>query len=399
VLPRSAFSVKGSTGFRKWLFEGSTVRRIDFLLNKGRWAFDAEPRYTVGLLTATARPPAEGHRIEIAGVAESAGEFEAQAHRGGIALDPSALGPMLEVPLLRDQPAADLLAKLRGGHLFPYGSDERWACFSVYEFHETHDHHLWQEATEGLPLWKGESFDQYDPHGAGERVCPMTPEVMAKVRKSRPGAGSILVGTASVGERQEAVASELGHARVVYRRVTRATDSRTIIGCLIPPHVFIAYSGPYLAFTKGGNCERAACLAVMNSLPFDWQARRFVELSLSMTTLEGLHLPSLNDPTFQVLAEHGGRLSCVDERFAAFAESVGVEHGPLDPEQRERLLVEVDALVGRAWGLTVDDLEVIFADFTFDAVGQAYRERLRIRLKDLMLEAESRRAPPYGQRN
>jgi len=50
VLPRSAFSTRGPTEFRRWLFEGSTVERLDFLLNAGRWAFDAEPRYTSALL-------------------------------------------------------------------------------------------------------------------------------------------------------------------------------------------------------------------------------------------------------------------------------------------------------------------------------------------------------------
>ena len=42
------------------------------------------------------------------------------------------------------------------------------------------------------PLWKGESFDQFDPHGAEERFCPPTAAVMRKVLKSRPGMKSIL---------------------------------------------------------------------------------------------------------------------------------------------------------------------------------------------------------------
>ena len=71
VLPRSAFLAEGSRGFRKFLFESSTVERIDFLLNKGRWAFNAEPRYTVALLVAIAKSPPEDHRTEVAGIATS----------------------------------------------------------------------------------------------------------------------------------------------------------------------------------------------------------------------------------------------------------------------------------------------------------------------------------------
>jgi hypothetical protein len=200
-----------------------------------------------------------------------------------------------------------------------------------------------------------------------------------------------------VAERAAAVGAELEHARVAFRDVARATDSRTVIAALVPPHVFLTNKAPYLTFLDGGDLGRAACLAVMNSLPFDWQARRFVETNLNFFVLEGLRVPALDDATFRAVAHASARLSCVDERFAAFAESVGVEHGPLEREERERLLVEVDALVGRAWGLTSHDLDVVFADFTLDAVPEAYRERLRGRLDELTLEAEPRRASPVGQ--
>ena len=119
---------------------------------------------------------------------------------------------------------------------------------------------------------------------------------------------------------------------------------------------------------------------------------------LNFFVLEGLRVPPLDDATFRGVALASARLSCVDERYAAFAESIGVEHGPLEPEERERLLVEVDALVGRAWGLTSYDLDVVFDDFTLGAVPEDYRERLRVRLEELTLEAEPHAAPPVGQR-
>ncbi len=36
-----------------------------------------------------------------------------------------------------------------------------------------------------------------------------------------------------------------------------------------------------------------------------------------------------------------------------------------------------------AWGLDAADLEVIFSDFTLDAVPEAYRERVRLRFAEL----------------
>lgn len=53
VLPRSALMTQGAAGFRRWLFEHSSVTSVDVILNKGRWAFSMEPRYTVALLAAS----------------------------------------------------------------------------------------------------------------------------------------------------------------------------------------------------------------------------------------------------------------------------------------------------------------------------------------------------------
>jgi hypothetical protein len=74
------------------------------------------------------------------------------------------------------------------------------------------------------------------------------------------------------------------------------------------------------------------------------------------------------------IAERAARLSCVDARFRDFAEAAGVECGSLQREQRDRLRAEIDALVARAYGLTAGDLEVVFSDFTENALPASYRE-------------------------
>jgi len=383
VLPRSAFATEGSAGFRRWLFEESTCRRVDFLINAGRWAFDSEPRYTVALVAAERARPADDHLVQVAGPASSLADWDRQVAAPGFALHREAFGPGWTVPLLDSQAKADLLGKLRVGTAFPLGASSRWRCFPVQELNETFDRHLWQGAARGWQLWKGESFEQYDPHGAEARFCPDSAEVMTKVRKQRPGTGSLLAGELSVAARRKAVADEIGHARVAFRDVSRATDSRTVRACLVPPKVFLTNKAPYLAFAVGDNHARAACLGIMNSLPFDWQARRFVEINLNFFILEGLTVPDLADEDLAVVAAAAARLSCIDDRFAEFAESMGVEVGSLTDDERERLRVEIDARVARGWGLTADDLDVIVADFTTDAVPVGYRRRLADRLAEL----------------
>jgi hypothetical protein len=152
---------------------------------------------------------------------------------------------------------------------------------------------------------------------------------------------------------------------------------------MVPPRVFLTNKAPYLAFVADDLLHEGACLGLMNSLLLDWQARRFVEINLNFFILEGLRVPALDDDTFDTIAGAAARLSCPDERFAEFAAATGVEYGPLDPDERERLRAEIDARVAWAWGLTAEELEVVLSDFTLDAVPEAYRRRVRERLAEL----------------
>ncbi len=380
VLPRNVFAAKGSAAFRAWLFEHAPPRRLDFLLNNRSWAFDIHPQYSVALLVA--ERGGDFAEMHVAGVASSAAAFAAQVESSGLVLRREALGAALEVPLLPTQDDADLLAKLRTTGHFALGGG-RWRCFPVREFDEANDSSLWEQATDGRPLWKGASFDQFLPLGAGERLCPATPEAMAKALKPRPGGGSLVARAATVQQRAAAVARTVESTRVAFRDVTRATDSRTVRACLIPPAHFLTNTAPYLTFIDEDPGAEAACLAILNSLTFDWQARRFVEIHLNFFVLEGLRVPELDDTTFDELAEAAARLSCPDDRFADFAVATGVDVRPLDDDERASLLADIDARVACMWGLNADELEVVFRDFTLDAVPAAYRDRVRVRFAEL----------------
>ena len=192
VLPRGALVLLGSAGFRSWLFSKASPTRIDTLVNRRLWAFDIHPQYTVALVVAANTPGTPSARFELAGVATSAEQFEAQVERGGVEITVESLGAELELPLLRTQEEATVLAGLRAaGCRFSRGAGW-WACFQVRELRETEHHGLWEGATEGWPLWKGESFDQYDAHGREARVCPTTEDVWKVVHKPNPGSNTDL---------------------------------------------------------------------------------------------------------------------------------------------------------------------------------------------------------------
>jgi hypothetical protein len=190
-----------------------------------------------------------------------------------------------------------------------------------------------------------------------------------------------LADSVPLAARRLAAERTLSRARVAFRDVSRATDSRTVRAALIPPEHFLTNKAPYLVFVDDDPRAEAACLAVMNSLVFDWQARRFVETSLNFFILEGLRLPELSSTIFDQIAHAAARLSCPDERFADFANAAGVECGPIDGDERLRLRVEIDACVAQSWGVTADELELVFEDFTADAVKLEYRQAVLERLR------------------
>ena len=385
VLPRTAFLAEGAKGFRQWLFAQTLVTRVDYLLNAGRWAFDMEPRYTVGLLTGQLRTPTEQATFHVTGPSANLKEFRDAAGGEGLSIQASSLGSARVVPLLPSQMHADVLAKLRKGvqfkalespesqkiaegraaasHLAPYT-----------ELHETQQRALFSHS-KGVPVWKGRSFNQYAPHGGEPAGYAKWDEVFsfAQQKRMRSPVFKRMFSTEVLADPKT---HPMNHCRIAFRDVTRSTDSRTVRACLVPPRVPLTNSAPYLVVAGWLPLSQASLLGVLNSTPFDWLARRYVEIHLNFYVLNSLTFPPPANTPWQRIGELAARLSCVDERFAKFASEAGVDCGPLTEAQRNDMRAEIDAVIARAYDLTVDELRFIFTDFTENAVSPAYRRQV-----------------------
>ena len=178
VLPRSAFITKGATGFRRWLRGHTTLRRLDVLLNNRQWAFTIHPQYTIALLAMQRSNPTVDATFRMTGPSASLSAFDEAAGGDGIRITTTSLGSFGLVPLLPDQRHADLLAKLRSGsefaelHAPATKKIQRGASAASHvaphrELDATQQRRLFQNPPGGgrIPIWRGRSFDQYDPHG------------------------------------------------------------------------------------------------------------------------------------------------------------------------------------------------------------------------------------------
>lgn len=400
VLPRVSFLNDGSRGFRRWLFKECRPSRIDTLLNSGRWAFNMEPRYTIAL-TATQLETPEGGSLTITGPARDEREFANYIHTDGMEVSlttvaswslaltsDSAKEPSWELPLLPTPLHVSVLSKLRGGLRFDalrnpdnresnYGQVTSPDVKPYRELDESKQRALFTHPPDPgrIPVWKGRSFDQYDPHGAELAGFANRDDVLSFVQQKRKRS-RIFKQMFSAEVLADPNTHPIYDCRVAFRDVSRGTDSRTVRACLIPPCTPITHTAPILVVSGYSTVSQEYLLGVMNSLPFDWLARRYVESHLTYFILNGLTFPKWGSANWQRIGRLAARLSCVDERFAEFAVGAGVDCGPLTSAQSSEMRAEIDALVAQAYDLTEDELRFIFTDFTENAVSSAYREQV-----------------------
>ena len=383
VLPRTAFLAQGAIGFRQWLFTHNSIRRIDLLLNNSGWAFTIHPQYTIALLTGQRSAPDEFSTFSTSGPSANLSEFQKSTNGEGISIRASSLGNVRVLPLLPSQMHADVLAKLRRGIQFDAlqnpenqeilrGRAAASHAIPYRELDETQQRALFSHS-KGIPVWKGRSFNQYAPHGNKPAGFAVWDDVhsFAQNKRVRSPVFKRMFPTDFLADPDT---HPMNHCRIAFRDVTNRTNSRTIIACLIPPRTPLTNSAPYLVFAGWDFLSQAGLLGILNSLPLDWVARRYVETHLNFYVLNMLTVPSPDSTNWQRIGTLAAELSCVDERFKDFAEEAGVEWGPLAEAERSDKRAEIDALVARAYGLTEDELSFIFTDFTENAVTPAYRK-------------------------
>ena len=382
VLPRSALALKGSTLFRKEVFRRAARVDVAMLLNRRGWVFDeAEHRYTIGLV-CIAHGATESWSIRLRGPYAS----EA-AYREGVEKPSTAFGSgevlawndYASLPLLPDPDSIAVFAQIRKAPRLDLNECKSekvtWRARPDREMDATNQKHLMifedkEDRTDGFwPVYKGESFDLWEPD-TGRYYAWADPEpVLEWLQKKRVRAGKSRRDSAH----REFPAEHLRDPstlpcyapRVAFRDGTNRTNQRTVIACLVPSEVFIANQAPYLLWPRGDEKDQAYLLGILCSIPLDWYARRFVETHVSYFVFNPLPIPRLDrdDSLWRRVVEVAGRLACPDERFAQWAEAVGVACGPLGADAKMDAIHELDALAARLYGLSERQLVHVFETF------------------------------------
>lgn len=384
VLPRGALSGASLAEWRRRVISSGSFSDVCFLLNNQQWVFpEVHPQYTIGL---TVVGKGGDHVVRWCG--PFASEKDLLTGSSDFIEVPSAefsrWSDTLSFPLLADQGSAEILRRMMESAPFGAPQEDREFALIQGDMNATKDKSVLEfdvaEARGRIPVSTGASFNLWSPdaglpyaYSSPSVVRPyLTDKFTRALRTSRSAYHGMI---STPGQLQ------MDKARIAYRGIARATDTRTTIVCLLPPGRAVVDPAHLIVTRRGNPSDEAFLLGVMASIPFDWIARRWVELHLTFGILLRLPIPwqGYESTLGKRLREVAGRIAAVDDRFSNWASEVDVPTGSVkSKDEQEVLVAELDALVSLLYGLTEDQVEHVFATFHR---GWAYESRLDSVLK------------------
>jgi hypothetical protein len=328
VLPRGALSGSGLAQWRREVISSGSFSDVCFILNNQQWVFpEVHPQYTVGL---TVVGKGGDHVVRWSGPFASEKDF-ATGSGSPAELTAEEFGSWsgtAAFPLIPDPKSVEIFRQMKKSPRFDSLRDE-WAFRPLSELHATGDKAMLEFDTDTdrdrIPIYTGASFNLWDPD-AGKPYAYARPDVL------RPHLAKKLTGAAGNSRSAynglvfEPGTLPMDSARIAFRDIARATDTRTTISCLLPPGTSAVHQAPLLVRQLGDARAEAFLLGVMSSLPFDWGTRRWVELHLTFEILFALPIPLFDreSPLAHRVVEIAGRLAAVDERYSDWAKEIGV---------------------------------------------------------------------------
>ncbi|MGH7557371.1 MAG: Eco57I restriction-modification methylase domain-containing protein [Gemmatimonadota bacterium] len=378
VLPRSAFSVKGSEAFRKAVLDEDRIDDLCLLLNNRGWIFeDVHPQYTISLVSIHRDVPEKDRILNLRGPYRSRARYDFGIEEPPVRFvndevlewtDTAAL------PLLPTEESAEVFAQIRKAPRLDLDDGRSWRARPYAELHATNDRksgliRLSEKRPAGYwPVFKGESFDLWTPD-TGTYFGWADPEPAMKHLQTRRWSGKRRSNSPFSEFIENWIAGRKTlpclQARIAFRDVTNRTNRRTVIAALLPPEIFLTNKAPFLLWPRGDEKDQAFLLAILCSIPYDWYMRRFVETSLNYHILNPSPVPrpKRSSPLWKRAVEIAGRLAAPDERFARWAEAVGIPAAVVSADEKEGLIAELDAVAALLYGISDSQLRHVFETF------------------------------------
>jgi hypothetical protein len=278
----------------------------------------------------------------------------------------------LSVFEFKDRLDYSVTEKIYGGH--PLLGDvlpESWNVKFTREFDKTNDRDIFNYAGIGIPVLQGANLGFY-----GEVL--EAPTIWVDEDLGRKRLRAVIAKTTGVAD-LAGVPLDYECYRFGFRRIARATDTRTLYVSWLPKRNFAMYTltttvqhyfdgEKFVEYmTQPQQMFLYACMA---SYCLDFIMRFQVSTSVAMFNAYSLPVPRLTagNPYFDAIVPRAARLTCTRAEFADLWQAVTGEawtpaSGATDPTERQRLRDEIDALVAHLYGLSRAEFAHILGAF------------------------------------
>lgn len=375
VLPRKALEASGMRDWRRELLANGTFTDVTTLTNTDGWIFDGvHGQYTVGLVTVRADKTARaGRTMRTRGPFHSLASYQAGMTTACGAIDVDEFlgwSDSLGFPQLPDPRSLRVFQAMRGFPRLDYDA-AGWSVRGLRELNATDDKDKFgfTESPGAWPVYKGESFDRWNPETGVAYGWASPAQVVPALQDRR--LNQVRMKRSAFHQMPSSWAADPGtlpamHPRIAWRDVARATDTQTIVAALIPPQTIMVHQAYYLFWRDGAPATQAYVLGILSSLPFDWYARQMVESHVTIEFMRSSPVPRPlpDDPLRQRVSQVAGRLAAIDYRYADWAAGAGVPVGSVTSQEvKNNLIAELDAVAALLYRLSRRDVEHIFATF------------------------------------
>ena len=375
VLPRSALTSSGMADWRLSVFEDGDFVEVTTGQNRGHWIFDdVGESYSVAFVS-TRRAHNPSGIVHTRGPYRSLTAYQLGISHPSIELSGAGIQSWARgaaFPVIPTSSAGATFMRMRAaeGLLDESSIDFRPVQGDLNAKTGRRFMELDPSATSGLwPVYGGSSLNLWEPDTqkryAWAQPSVVLPELLRKQLASARRRDSAFHYGPPI-DLSDAASLPCNRPRIAWRRIARASDTRTVICALVPPAVVLQDTAAYFVNRQLDMRAEAFLLGVLASTPLDWYARCFVELHVDFHVINEFPIPpfdSIGHHQARVV-EISGKLAAVDERYQEWASGVGVLVGSVTSQaEKDDLIAELDAVVAHLYGLDRSDLEVIWDTF------------------------------------
>jgi hypothetical protein len=265
-----------------------------------------------------------------------------------------------------------------------------------------------------LPIIEGKMVTFYDHRAAHIRLNPTAPsrqqqtEDSSDHERSSPSFFPEPYLWAPSHTAQERFHQAAGQPwAIAFKRVTSATNWRTMVACIVPNTLAISYTLYLLGVREDSRSLQHCLLAMLNTFAYDYFVRqKTMQPSLPIGPVYETIMPppasfEISPPWLGVslapwIADRVGELVCVSADLVSFAQCTAGQDVVYqwNPPRRDLLQAELDAMAFHHFGLTRDDVEHVLStfpkvrDYDERTYGEYRTERVILEIYDAMTDAE-----------